>query len=250
MLNKICTWTAKSAPYPPCTVTAFWLKYQDPARMLRRVTQPPHIAGPLGVIKSNRNMIISDNTIYYFTSTIAQVLAATSALLAIFIQFRINEVKKFLIGEGSSVYRRKLDNHKGYEILGKLHIFRLSDSIGREDIDGIEEIIKVLRDNEINEGYTIETRQTGFQVLYDRFINNKVYLKELRNTIKKPIFLSLITITLSISIILFTDVLKDYKILTLVILISLLVITILSIYFTFIGITEGLRDRNLKNNNA
>ena len=47
MLNKICTMTAKSAPYPPCTVTAFWLKYQDPARLLRRVTQPPHIAGPL-----------------------------------------------------------------------------------------------------------------------------------------------------------------------------------------------------------
>jgi len=42
--------TAKSAPYPPCTVTAFWLKYQDPARMLRRVTQPPDIAGPLGGI--------------------------------------------------------------------------------------------------------------------------------------------------------------------------------------------------------
>jgi len=28
-------------------VTAFWLKYQDRDRMLRRVTQPPHIAGPL-----------------------------------------------------------------------------------------------------------------------------------------------------------------------------------------------------------
>jgi len=42
--------TAKSAPYPPCTVTAFWLKYQDPARCLRRVTQPPHIAGPLAQI--------------------------------------------------------------------------------------------------------------------------------------------------------------------------------------------------------
>jgi hypothetical protein len=50
MLNKICTWTAKTAPYPPCTVTIFWLKYQDPARMLRRVTQPPFIAGPLGGI--------------------------------------------------------------------------------------------------------------------------------------------------------------------------------------------------------
>jgi len=33
-------------------VTAFWLKYQDPARMLRRVTQPPHIAGPLCGIAS------------------------------------------------------------------------------------------------------------------------------------------------------------------------------------------------------
>jgi hypothetical protein len=42
--------TAKSAPYPPCTVTALWLKYQDRDRMLRRVTQPPHIAGPLGLI--------------------------------------------------------------------------------------------------------------------------------------------------------------------------------------------------------
>jgi len=40
---------AKTAPYPPCTVTAFWLKYQDRDRMLRRVTQPPHIAGPLAV---------------------------------------------------------------------------------------------------------------------------------------------------------------------------------------------------------
>jgi hypothetical protein len=36
-------------PYPPCTVIRQLaeLKYQDPARMLRRVTQPPHIAGPL-----------------------------------------------------------------------------------------------------------------------------------------------------------------------------------------------------------
>jgi hypothetical protein len=38
MLNKLCTWMAKTAPYPPCTVTTFWLKYLDPARCLRRVT--------------------------------------------------------------------------------------------------------------------------------------------------------------------------------------------------------------------
>ena len=50
MLNKICTRTAKSAPYPPCTVTVYWLKYRDPARCCRRVTQPPFIAGPLVVM--------------------------------------------------------------------------------------------------------------------------------------------------------------------------------------------------------
>ena len=55
MLNKTCTRAdsyrqAKSAPYPPCTVTALWLKYQDSAQMRRRVTQPPHISGPLATI--------------------------------------------------------------------------------------------------------------------------------------------------------------------------------------------------------
>jgi len=55
--------TAKSAPYPPCTVTAFWLKYRDPARMLRRVTQPPHIAGPLGTIDGplGQNSVLKEN---------------------------------------------------------------------------------------------------------------------------------------------------------------------------------------------
>jgi len=40
---------AKSTPYPPCTGTIFRLKNQDTARCCRRVTQPPFIAGPLGV---------------------------------------------------------------------------------------------------------------------------------------------------------------------------------------------------------
>jgi hypothetical protein len=40
---------AGQAP-PPCTGITYRLKYLDPARMLHRVTQPPHIAGPLGVM--------------------------------------------------------------------------------------------------------------------------------------------------------------------------------------------------------
>jgi hypothetical protein len=51
MLNKICTWTAKSAPYPPFpTEGALLVKIKTSGRLeLRRVTQPPHIARPLGV---------------------------------------------------------------------------------------------------------------------------------------------------------------------------------------------------------
>ena len=64
MLNKTCTRTAKSAPYPPCTVTVFWLKNTGRGRCLRLVTQPPHIAGPLVVIAQticalNHTMITS-----------------------------------------------------------------------------------------------------------------------------------------------------------------------------------------------
>jgi len=38
VFDKTCTRMAKTTPYSPCTVTAFWLKYQDSARCLRRVT--------------------------------------------------------------------------------------------------------------------------------------------------------------------------------------------------------------------
>jgi hypothetical protein len=37
-------------------VIAFRLKYQDPARCFRRVTQPPHIAGPLAHIFESQRL--------------------------------------------------------------------------------------------------------------------------------------------------------------------------------------------------
>jgi hypothetical protein len=50
--TKLVPGFAKTTPYPPCTVTAYRLKYQDRDRCCRRVTQPPHIAGPLAFIWS------------------------------------------------------------------------------------------------------------------------------------------------------------------------------------------------------
>jgi hypothetical protein len=67
MLNLICTRTAKTTPYSPRTpatrfaragrgVTAYWLKYHDSGRMLRRVTLTNYTAGPLAFMlrKSNK----------------------------------------------------------------------------------------------------------------------------------------------------------------------------------------------------
>jgi len=38
----------RAAVRQACTVTVFWLKNTGRGRCCRRVTQPPHIAGPLG----------------------------------------------------------------------------------------------------------------------------------------------------------------------------------------------------------
>ena len=53
MLNKICTWTAKTRAIPSLHRDNFSAKEPGSARCLRRVTQPPFIAGPLGGIPNN-----------------------------------------------------------------------------------------------------------------------------------------------------------------------------------------------------
>jgi len=56
MLTKLCTWTAKTRAIPslhrdpPAGGAKVPARQLAGARVLRRVTQPPHIAGPLGTI--------------------------------------------------------------------------------------------------------------------------------------------------------------------------------------------------------
>ena len=96
MLGIICTRTAKSAPYPPCTVTALWLKYQDPARCCRRVTQPPHIAGPL---------VASRNGLQH-TDTILKLLIMKPSILTIAILLSVNSFsqKRFISIDNTKIW--------------------------------------------------------------------------------------------------------------------------------------------------
>jgi len=73
---------AKTTPYPPCTVTAFWLKYQYPARMLRRVTPTNHTAGPLARIRvkklASRRSLLNFTIIRYVSNLYQDVAFAPS----------------------------------------------------------------------------------------------------------------------------------------------------------------------------
>jgi hypothetical protein len=62
--GQLCTRMAKTTPYPPCTGTALWPTGAALWRCLRRVTQPPHIAGPLG-FKTHAILILAPRQICY-----------------------------------------------------------------------------------------------------------------------------------------------------------------------------------------
>jgi hypothetical protein len=72
-------------PYPPCTpaahyaragrgVTVFRLKYRDPARCCRQVTQPPHIAGPLAHIFESEGLSPRTALIKFYLDNINSIL--------------------------------------------------------------------------------------------------------------------------------------------------------------------------------
>ena len=56
-LNILCIMESKTAPYPPCTVTVYRLKYQDPDRCCRRVTLTNYTAGPLVCMLGAKKLI-------------------------------------------------------------------------------------------------------------------------------------------------------------------------------------------------
>ncbi len=59
--------------------------------------------------------MFSQNTLYYFFTTIAQVLAAIAALIAVVVHFRISALRDFLVGDGESVLKGLEENIAGYE---------------------------------------------------------------------------------------------------------------------------------------
>lgn len=182
----------------------------------------------------------SDNTLYYFFSTVAQLLAATMAILSVVLQFRINEIRKFLIGDGEATYNRILAAESGYVLQDK-YKNRLRDSLGREDIEGIQSVLLILKDNEVSDGKTLENRPRGLQYLYNRYSKMKDEMNEIKTLMTKVIVISLISILLSLIALGLIDHFKCYNSFSLTAVGTIFVLTGWSLFMTYRGIKIGMK---------
>lgn len=188
---------------------------------------------------------MTDTTLYYFFSTISQVLAAISALLAVFTHFKISEIKDFLVGDGKATYERMLLKEPGYDlpIDYKKYLDRLRDSIGRKSIAGILQVINVLATNEKDQGKTLESNRRGLQYLEVGFNKRMMQITKITSLTKKSLVFAFLAIISSIVSLIFVQQLKDLFTLSLVITIAIIISTALSMTFTILGVYEGLQEQ-------
>lgn len=183
---------------------------------------------------------MSENTLYYFFSSIAQVLAALTTLIVIILQFRLDGLKRYLIGDGHATYNRAIAKEKGHS-LDTINLDRLRDSLGREDLDGIEAVLMVLHDTEKAEGETTDTRPRGLQFLYMRFKKMRSEITLLKEKITQIIQISLLTIILSIGVISTVDLIKCNIFLEVSVAVIIFILLLVSLWKTYCGIKIGLK---------
>lgn len=154
-------------------------------------------------------MMFTDNTLYYFFSTLAQVIAAATALIAVLVHFRISALRDFLVGDGESVLKRKKDygDSNGYELLSDKNKDSLQDAVNRKDIVGIKKVLSELAILEENKNVNIEHH--GFQWLLKYYTKTENQIKEMSRTSKYAFIIALVTALYSVIAILFVKISLD-----------------------------------------
>lgn len=187
---------------------------------------------------------MTSSTLYYLFSTVAQVMAAISALLAIFIQFKLTDIKVFLLGDGKATFERLSNKEPGYdlEIGYKKYHDRLRDALVRESIKGIQEVIEVLAKNESDKGRSIDTNPRGLQYLEKRFKERISQMNKIKFMTKMSIVFSFITIFVSVISIIFVEQIINHYDLIWILLIFIFTVTAISITYTVRGVFNGLKD--------
>jgi len=187
--------------------------------------------------------MISSATLYYFFSTLAQVIAAATALIAVLVHFRISALRDFLIGDGESVLIRKKNKEQGYELLSETNKDRLQDAVYRKDISGIKEILNELatleKDKNVNKDHH------GFQWLSHYYDKTENQINEMSKISKYAFIFALITSFYSVIAILFIDISMNSLCFQIVLISLNIILLAICGYYTIKGI--GLAFKNFTN---
>lgn len=187
-------------------------------------------------------------TLYYFFSTVAQVMAAISALLAIFTQFKLSELNAFLIGDGMATYKRMSDEDEGYQLTDtlehKAHLDRLRDALSRRSILGILKVIDILAINEGNQGKNETTNPRGLQYLKRRFEERILRIVKIKSLIKTSIIIAFTAIIISLISLAIVQNIKNKPCVVGILIVLILILSILSIAYTIWGVYKGLESED------
>ncbi len=187
---------------------------------------------------------MTQTTLYYYFSTTAQVMAAISALLVIFTQFKMNGIKIFLLGDGKAVLERMEKKEGGFELEHHdRYLNRLKDAIFRESISGIIEVIELLARSEQEKGKTIESNPRGLQYLEFRVKKRIDQLKKIKILTKLAIISAIVSIFLSLIFMLLVEEMIINKCFAWESVVITLIASISCLTFTIQGVFFGLRDQ-------
>jgi hypothetical protein len=181
-----------------------------------------------------------------------QVIAAISAILAVFLFRRLETLKSILIGDGTAILNRSSVSEYDFlfeEDLEAIRIKkwqdkRLRDGINRKDIEEIKKVIEFYGNQEQKaeeKGKKIN-KESGLQNFYRKFSNTEELFNNIIFFAKITFFTSIASILLSVICLAFTDVIYSNCLSSSAIAVNLIVF-ILSITMTVVVIIKSFSEK-------
>ena len=180
-------------------------------------------------------------TFYYTLSTIPQILAALTAVLAVFLFRRFELLETNLWGLGKSIYDRSKAEEYNFLFPNNLkeknkQDLRLRDAINKKSFAGIKTVIEFFKNAETTaeKNRIPVNKDKGLTFVYFQYcaIENKI--KELKKWSKFSLAFSIIGILLSVICLSLTDIIFKHCLSIFILIINLIVFIISLIFILYV----------------
>jgi len=193
---------------------------------------------------------VDENIFYYTLSTIPQVVAAISAILAVFLFRRLEILKNLLIGDGTAILNRSAEGEYNF-LFGKneeeskerkKQDRRLRDGVNRKDISEVKNVISFYanKEKEADRRGIQTNKEKGLQFIYEKFCKTKELYDKIIFFSKVTFTVSIISILLSVTCLSLTKVIFLNFISVSTILVNLIVF-IISILMTITVVIKSFK---------